>query len=48
MGKCRTPGYTVQTSKLVQDPHMYGPDPLEWDSNPLYGVRAAHCRVPRF
>jgi hypothetical protein len=27
MGKCRTPGYTVWTSKLVQDPHVYGPDP---------------------
>jgi hypothetical protein len=24
---CRTPGYTVRTSKLVQDPHVYGLDP---------------------
>jgi hypothetical protein len=34
--------------RLVQDPHVYGPDPLEWDSDPPYGVRAAHSRVPRF
>ena len=41
MGKCRTPGYTVQTSKLVQDPTCT-------DRTPPYGVQTAHSRVPRF
>jgi hypothetical protein len=36
---------------LVQDPHVYGPDP--WNGirpppPPPYGVRAAHSRVSRF
>jgi hypothetical protein len=34
MGGCWTPGYTVQTSRLVQDPYVYGPNPLEWDPDP--------------
>jgi hypothetical protein len=34
MGGCWTPGYTVQTSRLVQDPYVYGPNPLEWDPTP--------------
>jgi hypothetical protein len=40
MGKCRTPRYTVRTSKLVQDPNVYG-------SDPSYGVRTAHSGVPK-
>jgi hypothetical protein len=34
MGKCRTPGYTVRTSKLVQDPPRVRTGPLEWDPDP--------------
>jgi hypothetical protein len=40
MGKCRTPGYTVRTSKLVQDPTYT-------DRTPPYGVRTTHSGVPR-
>jgi hypothetical protein len=47
MGECWTPGYTVWTSRLVQDPHMYGPDPLNGIRAPSYGVRTAHSGVPR-
>jgi hypothetical protein len=25
---------TVQTSRLVQDPYVSGPNPLEWDPTP--------------
>jgi hypothetical protein len=47
-GKCRTPGYTVRTSKFGPGPPRVWTEPLEWDSDPPYGVRAAHSRVPRF
>jgi hypothetical protein len=46
MGECRTLGYTVWTSRLVQDPHVYGPDPLNGICPP-YGVQTAHSGVPR-
>jgi hypothetical protein len=49
MGKCRTPGYTVRTSKFGPGPPRVRTGPLEWDPDPpLYGVRATHSRVPRF
>jgi hypothetical protein len=48
MGKCRTPGYTVRTSKFGLGPPHVRSGPLEWDLDPSYGVRAAHSRVPRF
>jgi hypothetical protein len=32
---------------LVQDPHMYGPDPWNGIQTPPYGARATHSRVPR-
>jgi hypothetical protein len=50
MGKCRTPGYTVQTSKFGPGPPHVRTGPLEWDLTPPppYGVRATHSRVPRF
>jgi hypothetical protein len=44
---CRTPGYTVRTSKFGPGPHMYGPDPWNGIRTPPYGVQAAHSRVPR-
>jgi hypothetical protein len=50
MGKCQTPGYTVRTSKFGPGPPRVWTGPLEWDPDtpPLYGVQAAHSRVPRF
>jgi hypothetical protein len=42
MGECRTPGYTVWTSKVGLGPPRVQAGPLEWDSDPLYGVQAAH------
>jgi hypothetical protein len=48
MGKCRTPRYVVRTSKFGLGPPRVRTEPLEWDPDPLYGVRAAHSRVPRF
>jgi hypothetical protein len=39
MGKCRTPGYTVRTSKLVRDPHVYGPNPHAYGPDPYNGIR---------
>jgi hypothetical protein len=49
MGKCRTPGYTVQTSKFGPGPPHVQTGPLEWDPNPpSYGVRATHNTVLRF
>jgi hypothetical protein len=51
MGKCRTPGYTVRTSKFGPGPPRVRTGSLEWDSDPPpppYGVRAAHSRVSRF
>jgi hypothetical protein len=49
MGKCRTPGYTVRTSKFGPGPPRVQTRPLEWDLDPpSYGVRATHSRVPRF
>jgi hypothetical protein len=48
MGECRTPGYTVPTSKVGPGPPRVQAGPLEWDSDPPpYGVRAAHNGVPR-
>jgi hypothetical protein len=32
--------------RLVQDPHVYGPDPWNGIRTPSNGVRAAHSRVP--
>jgi hypothetical protein len=34
MGECRTPGYTVQTSKVGLGPPRVQAAPLEWDSDP--------------
>jgi hypothetical protein len=50
MGKYRTPGYTVRTSKFGPGPPRVWTGPLEWDPTPPppYGVRATHSRVPRF
>jgi hypothetical protein len=48
MGKFWTPGYAVRTSKFGPGPPRVRIGPLEWDPDPLYGVRAAHSRVPRF
>jgi hypothetical protein len=50
MGERRTPGYTVQTSKVGPGPPRVQVGPLEWDPDPPppYGVRAAHKGVPRF
>jgi hypothetical protein len=47
MGECRTPGYTVRTSKVGLGPPRVQAGPLEWDPDPPYGVRAAHNGVPR-
>jgi hypothetical protein len=33
---------------LVQDLHVYEPDPWNGIQTPLYGVYAAHSRVPGF
>jgi hypothetical protein len=49
MGECRTPRYTVRTSKTGPGPPRVQAGPLEWDPDPPpYGVRAAHNGVPRF
>jgi hypothetical protein len=49
MAKCRTPGYTVQTSKFGPRPPRVRTGPLEWDPDPpSYGVQTAHSRVPEF
>jgi hypothetical protein len=52
MGECRTPAGPLDIQSgppsLVKDPHVYGPDPWNGIRTPLYGVRAAHSRVPRF
>jgi hypothetical protein len=48
MGKCRTPRYTVRTSKFGPGPPRVWTGPLEWDLDPPYGVRATYSRVPRF
>jgi hypothetical protein len=45
---CRTPVYTVQTSKFGPRPPRVRTGPLEWDPDLPYGVRAAHSGVPRF
>jgi hypothetical protein len=34
MGECRTPGYTVQTSKFGPGPPRVRTRPLEWDPDP--------------
>jgi hypothetical protein len=34
MGKCRTPGYTVRTSKIGPGPPRVQIGPLEWDPDP--------------
>jgi hypothetical protein len=34
MGKCRTPGYTVRTSKFGPRPPRVRTGPLEWDPDP--------------
>jgi hypothetical protein len=48
MGECRTPRYTVRTSKVGLGPPRVQAEPLEWDPDPpLYGVRATHNGVPR-
>jgi hypothetical protein len=48
MGECWTPVYTVQASKFGPGPPRVRTGPLEWDPNPLYGVRAVHSGVPGF
>jgi hypothetical protein len=48
MGKCWTPVYTVQASKFGPGPPCVRIGLLEWDPDPLYGVRAAHSGVPGF
>jgi hypothetical protein len=47
MVECRTPGYTVQTSKVGPGPPRVQAGPLECDPDPPYGVLAAHNGVPR-
>jgi hypothetical protein len=48
MGGCRTPGYTVRTSKVGPGPLRVQAGPLEWDPDPPpRGVQAAHNGVPR-
>jgi hypothetical protein len=49
MGKCRTPGYTVRTSKFGPGPPRVRTGPLEWDPDPppVWGP-GRHSRVPRF
>jgi hypothetical protein len=34
MGECRTPGYTVRTSKIGLGPPHVQAGPLEWDPDP--------------
>jgi hypothetical protein len=46
-GWSRTLGYTVRTSKVGPGPPLVQAGPLEWDPDPLYGVRAAHREVLR-
>jgi hypothetical protein len=41
MGRCQTPVYTVWASKFGPEPPRVQTGPLEWDPDPLYGVRAA-------
>ena len=48
MGKYRTPVYTVWASKFGPGPPRVRTGPLEWDPDPLYGVRATHSGVPGF
>jgi hypothetical protein len=48
MGEYRTPVYTVQASRSSPRPPRVRTGPLEWDPDPLYGVRADHSGVPRF
>jgi hypothetical protein len=48
MRKCRTPEYTVRTSKFGPGPPRVWTGPLEWDPDPPYRVRATRSRVPRF
>jgi hypothetical protein len=45
MGEYRTPVYTVQASRSGPGPPRVRTVPLEWDPDPLYGVRAAHSGV---
>jgi hypothetical protein len=46
MGRCRTPVYTVRASKFGLGPPCVRTEPLEWDSDPLYGVQPVHSGVP--
>jgi hypothetical protein len=48
MGKCRTLGFTVWTSKFGPGPPCVRTRPLEWDLDTPYVVRATHSRVPWF
>jgi hypothetical protein len=48
MGRCQTHVYTVRTSKFGPGHPRVRTEPLEWDSDPLYGVQAAHSGVPGF
>jgi hypothetical protein len=48
MGRCRTPVYTVRASKFGLGPPRVRTGPLEWDLDPLNGVRADHSGVPGF
>jgi hypothetical protein len=48
MWECRTPGYTVQTSKVGPGPPRVQAGPWNGIRTPWYGVQAAHNGVPRF
>jgi hypothetical protein len=47
-GKVLTPVYTVRASMFGLGPPRVRTGPLEWDPDPLYGVRAAHSGVLGF
>jgi hypothetical protein len=48
MGRCQTPVYMVWASKFGLGPPRVRTGTLEWDPDPLYGVRAPHSGVPGF
>jgi hypothetical protein len=48
MGKYRAPVYTVQASRSGPGPPHVRTGPLEWDSDPPYGVQATHSGVLGF
>jgi hypothetical protein len=47
-GKVPDPWIYSSDLQVGPGPPRVRTGPLEWDPDPLYGVRAAHSRVPRF